>query len=67
VSNTADQDTILHQATINSGNSGGPLLNRFGEVLGVNVQRIKPELGDGAIAVKIERACLVILDCSSGS
>lgn len=30
------QDTIVHQAPVNHGDSGGPLLNRSGQVVGVN-------------------------------
>jgi serine protease Do len=36
---------ILHDATINPGDSGGPLFNGRGEVVGINVMGIHPGLG----------------------
>jgi S1-C subfamily serine protease len=38
---------IQFDAAINSGNSGSPLLNSKGEVIGMVVARIDPKLGDG--------------------
>lgn len=35
-SSPAYQNTIVHQAPVNHGNSGGPLLNQKGQVIGVN-------------------------------
>jgi S1-C subfamily serine protease len=35
-------DLIRSDASSNHGNSGGPLLNRRGEVLGVNTYQIRP-------------------------
>ncbi|MDQ3608056.1 MAG: trypsin-like peptidase domain-containing protein, partial [Actinomycetota bacterium] len=35
---------ILHQAPVNSGNSGGPLVDDFGKLVGWNVSPFDPEL-----------------------
>lgn len=37
----ADQKEILHNSAINSGNSGGPLLNTQGHVIGMNTSIVK--------------------------
>jgi len=57
---------IQHNAAINPGNSGGPLLNSRGEVTGLNIGRIKPELGDGIYFAicsnKVKRVARSLID-----
>ena len=46
-------DVIQHDATINSGNSGGPLINLNGEVVGLNSVQIAGEYNDLGFALRI--------------
>ncbi|WP_308369215.1 MULTISPECIES: S1C family serine protease [unclassified Streptomyces] len=44
-------DTIQHSATLNPGNSGGPLLNGKGEVVGINTLRATGEVSGQFYAI----------------
>lgn len=51
------QDFIQTDASINRGNSGGPLVNIYGEVIGINTFIISPYVGQGlGFAIPINMA-----------
>lgn len=54
--NTISEDLIQTDASINAGNSGGPLLNKSGEVVGINTYKISSGEGLGfAIPINIAK------------
>ena len=44
---SVDLGQIQHSAPVNPGNSGGPLLDACGQVVGINTQAINPAMGAG--------------------
>lgn len=48
-----DKAKLRTDTTVNPGNSGGPLVNNKGEVVGVVVAKLKPEVGTLGFAVPI--------------
>ena len=57
---------IQFDAAVNSGNSGSPLLNSKGEVIGMVIARVDPRLGDGVYYAvssnKVKRVALSLID-----
>jgi S1-C subfamily serine protease len=53
---------IQTDAAVNPGNSGGPLLNRYGEVVGVVSYRLY-EAENINFALPVETTCVKVLDC----
>ena len=47
-------DLIQHDAAINSGNSGGPLINEFGQVIGINTIKISGTYDNLGFALQID-------------
>lgn len=58
-SNNIIEDLIQTDASINGGNSGGPLLNSNGDVIGINTAKIKSAEGLG-FAIPINSAKVII-------
>ncbi len=58
---SAFEDFIQTDAAINQGNSGGPLFNLKGEVVGINTAIISPQIGSGigfAVPINVAKALM---------
>jgi hypothetical protein len=61
------ESLIQHDATINEGNSGGPLVNRKGEVIGINTVSVHPDFAENLnFAIDINQANQIIPDLETG-
>lgn len=59
-----DEQYFQIDAPINHGNSGGPLLDRHGEVLGVNAAKLEGDGAEGiAWAIRMKVACATLVTC----
>ncbi|MBR4703380.1 MAG: trypsin-like peptidase domain-containing protein [Oscillospiraceae bacterium] len=66
VSNTLSIDMFQIDAAINSGNSGGPIINRFGQVIGLASAKYSSSGVEGlAFGIPINNAIKVVDDVSS--
>ena len=60
-------DFLQTDAAINSGNSGGPLFNMRGEVIGINTAIVSPQIGSGiGFAVPVNLAKQLIPQLQTG-
>lgn len=72
VSDTIDDSTpkysslLQHQATLNPGNSGGPLLNSAGELVGINTLGAAGEVQDTSFAISGDHIQDVLPDIKAG-
>ncbi len=55
-------DVIVHSATISHGNSGGPLINEKGEVIGINTYSLSEDSAQQNISIYIDYAIDVLDD-----
>jgi S1-C subfamily serine protease len=61
------ESLIQHDATINDGNSGGPLVNRKGEVIGINTASVDPQQASSInFAIDINQAQRILADLEGG-
>ena len=53
-------DVVQHTAPINEGNSGGPLINQYGQVIGINSVKITGTFENLGFAIQIDMALPLI-------